>query len=334
MIRNMNNKEKYTDKDWEKLASLLSDETTYSSDELDGFREEDHFGTEKQWKDMGKIGNNKEIDVDKAWNNIYSRIEENGLLSKSVTIEKRFRMQTIIRIAASLLIITGLGITVLYLNNSGVLSGKIVVSANSGERNKEVFLPDGSKVFLNRNSELSYNKNPEKSSRNVTLKGEAFFDIKRDPSKPFIIDAGKANVKVLGTSFSVLTNNSYNAVEVFVKTGSVMLCDSSGNQMILEPGDIGTMDLKSFAKAVNKNPNYLSWNTDLLVYEKQTLDVVFADLKKVYNIDVIADNPEILKNPLTATYEKEPEETIIRLLCSTFTLSYKKDGAVYHLSKK
>jgi transmembrane sensor len=330
----MSNKEKYTDKDWEKIASLLSGETTYSSDELAGFREEDHFSTEKQWKDMGKIGNNKKIDVDKAWNTVYSRIEENGLLLKKTETEKRFTKQTIFRIAASLLIIIGLGITMLYLNNTGVLAGKIVVSANSGERNKEVLLPDGSKVFLNRNSELSYNKNPEKTFRNVTLKGEAFFDIKRDPSKPFIIDAGKASIKVLGTSFSVLTNNSNNAVEVFVKTGSVMLTDSSGNQIILEPGYIGTMDSKSSAKTVNRNPNYLSWNTDLLVYEKQTLDIVFADLKKVYNIDVIADNPEILKNPLTATYEKEPEETIIRLLCSTFTLSYKKDGAVYHLSKK
>jgi ferric-dicitrate binding protein FerR (iron transport regulator) len=331
----MNNIEKYTDKDWEKVASLLSGETTYSSDDLAGFREEDHFGIEKQWKDMGKTGNDRKIDVDKAWISIYSRIEENGLLSKEVTIEKRFRIQTIIGIAASLLIIVGFGLTMFYLNSTGVLTGKIVVSANSGERNKEVSLPDGSKVFLNRNSELSYYKKQEKSSRNVILKGEAFFEIKRDLSKPFIIDAGKASVTVLGTSFSVLTNNSKNAVEVFVKTGSVMLSDSSGNQnLVLEPGYIGTMDSKSSAKEVNKNPNYLSWNTDLFVYEKQTLDVVFSDLKKVYNIDVIADNPEILNNPLTATYEKEPEETIIRLLCSTFTLSYKKDGAVYHLSKK
>ncbi len=331
----MNNKEKYTDKDWEKFASLLSDETTYSSEELHRFREEDHLGIERQWKDMATNGNNKEIDVDKAWDSIYSRLEESGLLSKKVTIEKRFRMKTIIRIAASLLIIIGLGITMLYLNNTGVLSGKIVVSSSSGERNKEVSLPDGSKVFLNRNSELSYFKNPEKSSRNVSLKGEAFFEVQHDPSRPFIINAGKASVKVLGTSFNVLTNNSSNAVEVFVKTGSVMLSDSSGIQnIVLEPGYIGTMDSKSSAKAVNEDPNYLSWNTDLLVYKNTLLDKVFADLKKVYNIDVVADNPEILKNPLTATYEKEPEETIIQLLCTTFTLSYKKDGAVYHLSKK
>jgi transmembrane sensor len=330
----MNYKEKYTDKDWEKLASLLSGETTYPSDQLTEFRETDQTGIEQHWKGMGKMGNNKEIDVDKAWNSFYSRIKENGLLSERITIEKKFRMQTVFRIAASVIIIISLGISMLYINRTGVLTGKIVVKANATERNKEVLLSDGSKVFLNRNSELTYYKN-QNISRNVTLKGEAFFDIKHDPSRPFIIDAGKASVKVLGTSFSVLTNNSDNAVEVFVKTGSVMLSNITGNKsLVLEPGYIGRMDLESAAKIVNEDPNYLSWNTDLLFYKNTPLDKVFSDLKKVYNIDVIADNREILKNPLTATFEKEPEETIIRLLCSTFTLSYKKDGAVYHLSKK
>src|SRR5512138_2918278 len=116
----MNNEKQYTDKDWEKLASQLSGETAYSPDELNGFREEDLIGIEKQWKDMGKIGGNKRIDVDKAWNNVYSRIEENGLLSEGITIESRFRMRTVFRIAASLLIIIGLGITMLYLSRTGV----------------------------------------------------------------------------------------------------------------------------------------------------------------------------------------------------------------------
>ena len=331
----MNNTEKHTDKDWEKLASFFSGETTEPSDELGRFREEDHYSTEKQWNEMGKMGNNKRINVDKAWNNIYSRIEENGLLSKPVRIESRNRIRTLIRIAAAALIIIGLVGTMLYLNKTDALAGKIVVAANSDERNKEVYLPDGSKIYLNRNSELSYNKNLGQSSRNVTLKGEALFDIKRDPSKPFIIDAGKARVKVLGTSFSVLTNNFNNAVEVFVKTGSVMVSDNSGTQnLVLGPGFIGTMDSKSFTKAVNENPNYLSWNTDTLVYEGKNLDVVFADLKKVYDIDVVADDPEILNETITTRFFNQPQDTIIRVICTTFNFSYKKEGAVYHLSKR
>ena len=331
----MNNTQKYTDKDWEKLVSLISGETEDPSDELSRFREEDQYSTEKQWNEMGKTGNNMNINVDKAWNNIYSRIEENGLLSKTDRTENKFNIRTFIRIAAAVLILIGLGSTMLYLNNIGTFSGKIVVMSNSTERNKEVFLPDGSKIFLNRNSKLSYNKNREYSIRNVTLEGEAFFDIKHDPLKPFIIDAGKARIKVLGTSFSVLTNNSNSAVEVFVKTGKVMLSDSSGTQnLILEPGFIGTMSSKSSAKAINENPNYLSWNTDTLVYEGKNLDVVFADLKKTYNINVVPDNQEILNETITTTFYNQPQDTIIRVICSTFNFSYRKEGSFYHLSKK
>jgi transmembrane sensor len=330
----MNKIEKYTDKDWEKLASLLSDETKEPAEKLLEFRQEDQFSTVEKWIEMVKTGNNKKIDADKAWKKIYSRIEKNGLLTKTVGIGRKNRMQIFLRIAAATLIITGLGATILWLNNTS-LSGRIIAMTNSTERNIEVSLPDGSKVFLNRNSELSYSKNPGRITRNVTLKGEAFFDIKRDPSKPFIIDAGKAKIKVLGTSFSVLTNNSNNEVEVFVKTGSVMVTDNEGTQnLVLDPGYIGTIDSKSATKIINENPNYLAWNTDLLVFDKKPLGGVFTDLKKVFDIDVVADDPDILNIPLTTTFEKETQDTIIRVICSTFGGSFKKEGSVYHLSKK
>ena len=330
----MNNTEKYSDKDWEKLASLFSGETTEPTDEMIRFRSEDHLDTEKQWNEMGNTGNDRMINVDKAWNNIYSRIKENGLLSKSVKLENRFTARTFLRVAAIALVIIGMGVTFLYINNSGTLSGKITVAANNSERNLEVLLPDGSKVYLNRNSEISYSKSSGQATRNVKLKGEAFFDITRDPSKPFIIDAGNAKVKVLGTSFSVLTNNINNAVEVFVKTGSVMLSDNEGKQnLILEPGFIGTMSSENSMKVANANVNYLSWNTDLLIYNGQSLDMVFADIKRIYAIDIITNDPDLLKMTLTATYDKEPQDTIIRLICTTFNLSYTKDGSVYLFQK-
>jgi transmembrane sensor len=331
----MDNTEKYTDRDWEILASQISGETAETADELGRFRDDDNYSTEKQWNKIGIMGNKNRIDVDKAWNNVYSRMKENGLLSETVKIDTRNNLKTFIRIAAVALIIIGFGTTMFYLNRSNDLSGKIVIASGTNERNKEVSLPDGSKIYLNRNSELLYNKDLGKTARKVTLKGEAFFEITKDPSKPFIIDAGKASIKVLGTSFSVLTNNSKNAVEVFVRTGTVMVSDNSGTQnLVLEPGFIGTMDSKSSSKTTNENPNYLSWNTDLLVYDGKTMNEVFTDLKKVYDIDVVADNIEILDVPITTTFYNQPQDSIIQVICATFNFSYKKEGSVYHLSTK
>lgn len=331
----MKNIDKYTDKDWEKLAAIFSGEMTESSDDLDSPGMDDDLNMEKQWRKLEDMSNDKEINVDSAWNNTYSRIKENGLLTKTVQIEERNRIRTFIRIAAMALIVIGLGSALFYINSTGFFSKKIIITSNNDQRNIHVSLPDGSIAYLNRNSRLSYLPKFGTGKRNVRLTGEAFFEITPDPLKPFIIDAGKAKVKVLGTTFSVMTNNSNNEVEVFVKTGKVMLSDNSGNQnIVLEPGYIGTIDSKMTNKVLNMNPNYLSWKTDLLDYERQSLEIVFSDLKRVYNIDILVDDPEILNKTLTATYDKEPQDTIIRLICATFNLSYKKEGPFYHLSKK
>ena len=142
----------------------------------------------------------------------------------------------IMRVAAVALIVLSLGTTAIYLNSTGAFSKKITVSTGMDQKNLLVNLPDGSKIFLNRNTGLSYRANFGKHRRDVKLTGEAFFDISHDASKPFIIDAGKAEIKVVGTSFNVITNNAESAVEVYVKTGKVLLSDNSGTQsMLLDP---------------------------------------------------------------------------------------------------
>jgi ferric-dicitrate binding protein FerR (iron transport regulator) len=241
------------------------------------------------------------------------------------------------KIAAAALILLCLGAVALYLNNAGLFSREILLATGNDEKNVMLDLPDGSTIYLNRNSEVTYKANFGKAGRNVKLNGEAFFEIAPDREKPFTIDAGKAKVKVIGTSFNVITNNDNLAVEVFVNTGQVMLSDITGNQnLVLDPGYIGTMDSKVSEKKLNENPNYMAWKTGRLVYTGQRLEVAFKDLKRVYNLDIIADDPEILNDPWywTSPVDNMPQETIIRIICTSFNLSYSKDGNVYHLTKK
>jgi transmembrane sensor len=334
-MKKMKNIEKFTDKEWNELASLLSEEKGEKKDLLSRFIIEDTLNTEKQWKELRNMNNEKEIIVDKAWEKVHSRINEVQLSSNNRQTSFSFIRNPFIRIAASVLILLTIGLTTIYLNNAGTFSKKFTVTSGMDQKNLLVALPDGSKIFLNRNSVFSYHANFGKHKRNVSLAGEAFFEIAADISKPFIIDAGSAKVKVVGTSFNVITNNSDSAVEVYVKTGKVLLTDNSGSQSILlDPGYVGTMDSKISAKKTNMNPNYMSWNTGLLVYNGQKLDIVFSDLKRVYNMDVIADDPSILENTWTSPIDNQSQETIIRLICVSFNLSYTVDGSVYHLTKK
>jgi ferric-dicitrate binding protein FerR (iron transport regulator) len=327
--------ERFTDKEWEELASVLSDEKGDQTDLLDRFMAGDTNNSGKKWKDLKNMNSQEQIDVDKAWNNLHSRLIENGLKISESPARISFMSTTLFRIAVVALILLSLGAAAIYMNNAGYLSKITTVIAGNDQKNILISLPDDSKIYLNRNSEFSYRMNFGKHGRNVKLTGEAFFEISPDVSKPFIIDAGKAIVKVVGTSFNVITNNRESEVEVFVKTGKVLVSDNSGSQSIqLDPGFVGTVDTKRSSKTLNSNPNYLSWKTGYLEYNGQKLSVVFNDLKRVYNMDIIADDPGILENTWVSPIDNLPQETIIRLICTSFNLGYTKDGNIYHLSKK
>jgi ferric-dicitrate binding protein FerR (iron transport regulator) len=114
-----------------------------------------------------------------------------------------------------------------------------------------------------------------------------------------------------------------------------MLSDQAGTrEIVLEQGYIGIMGQSGSSKSLNENRNYLSWNTDLLTYTAEPLKNVLPDLKRVYNINIIADDPEILNEKLWATWDKLPQDTIIRFICTTFNFRYQKEGNNYHLSRK
>jgi ferric-dicitrate binding protein FerR (iron transport regulator) len=334
-MKEMNKTERFTDKELEELASMLSDEKGIESELFNRFMDEDIYGTAKQWKGLRNMSIEKKINVDKAWENVVSRLGENDLKTKTGLDRISILRSSFVRIAASALIILALGITAVYINNNGIPAKKISVATGNDQKNLLVELPDGSKIYLNRNTEVTYRTDFGNKKREIKLSGEAFFDISPDASKPFFIDAGYAEIKVVGTSFNVITKNRDSAVEVFVKTGKVMISDNSGvHSLVLDPGYVGTMDPKVFGKTLNKDPNYLSWNTGHLVYSGQKLDVVFNDLKRVYNMDIVADDAEILDHTWTSPIDNQSQDTIIRLICASFNLSYTREGDVYHLAKK
>ncbi|MGD0340128.1 MAG: FecR domain-containing protein [Bacteroidales bacterium] len=333
----MMNKGRFTDREWEEIASALSGEKEGQPELMKRFMAEDNNEVERKWKGLRTMNEDKEIDVDDAWNKLSSRIDTAEATESRAPARFLFLRSTFMRVAAVALILLGISVVALYFASSDSMSRKIVIATGSSQFNYHVSLPDGSTVFLNRNSEMTYHSNFGKHGRNVALSGEAFFEIAANPARPFIIDAGKARVRVVGTSFNVITNNPNSVVEVFVRTGKVMISDNAGIQnLLLEPGYVGTIDSKNSEKKINNNPNYLAWQTRRLEYNGQTLDVVLRDLKRVYNMDIVADDPDILKNTWTWTSSLDniSQDLIIRLICGTFNLGYSKDGDIYHLVKK
>jgi transmembrane sensor len=331
----MRETDKYTDRDWEELAARFSDEKTGNENANLTGGDDVSLILEKKWRQAGMTGIRGNIDVDGAWNRLYSRLRENGLLTRTVRIGERNSSRLLLRLAASVAVIACLGLAALYITSNGILSREETVIAGNDQKNIEVQLPDGSRIWLNRNSKLTYYPGNSSKSRYAKLTGEAYFEIIHNPDHPFTVEAGNARITDLGTSFNVITNNTNEAVEVFVNTGKVKLADPADkSSVILDPGFVGVLSESGTTRSHNENRNYLSWKTELLTYDGESLKNVFSDLKRVHNINIVADDPQILDEILTATFVKSPQDAIIEAICLPLKLKFHKEGNIYHISKK
>lgn len=238
-MKKRNNKwEEYSDREWEFLASCLSGENGSTAAEESYVESESK--TAELWKSMEKIRgeNQEESGTDRAWATLHGRLKENNLLPDETTSKQPIlrALPLFVRIAAVIVLVAGMGWAATYMFRSGT-TDMVLVSTGRSEKNIKVVLPDGSSVILNHNTQLRYPEKFDQRGRMATLKGEAFFDIISDPANPFFIDAGKASIRVLGTSFNVNTSNRNDEVEVYVKSGRVLFTATDGSDSLqLEEG--------------------------------------------------------------------------------------------------
>ncbi len=325
-MKKLDETEKWNDREWAGAASWLSGEENGDGEKARILASEE-ADIMKKWNDLKHSGE-EPVDVDKAWEKLNGRIEAAEASVMPLPVKRTPFLTTFARIAAMVLIVAGAG----WLLFEVAAPQKITLTSDSDQKNIEVLLSDGSTIFLNRNSSLTYPKNFRSGTRRVSLKGEAFFDIARDEEHPFIIDAGKANIRVLGTSFNVITENASNEVEVYVATGKVMVTNVDGSgSLTLEPEYIGKVSGSNATQERNTNVNYLAWHTGMLTYDGERLEVVFEDLKRAYNIEIKVADPEINDFRLTSPFEQQPQDTIVKLICTTFNLRSVREGTTYIL---
>jgi len=321
-------KDKISKSEWEKLAREIEDGAGNGT--LEKFKSFDEYDTLTHWNNIRLSEEENIIDTDSAWKRIDIMTGASGKQTRSPRLLPSFKY------AAAVAVLAAIGSILLYLVNNNSFSATVTKITDAENKNIEILLPEGSSVILNRNTSISYPKNFGKTSRTLTLEGEAFFNVSAGHDIPFIIRTGDASVEVVGTSFNVITTSSDREVEVFVKTGIVKLSDNENRfSILLEPGYIGSFESNKPVKNLNADMNYLAWNTGVLKYNGESLDIVFRDLHKVYNINVIPADTSILNETwVSPPIDNMQEETIIQLICGSFNLDYEKEGNVYRLSEK
>ncbi len=274
------------------------------------------------------------INPDRAWNRIQSAINHERIhpqRSISVTIK------LLSRIAAIAIILISIGFLTTRVFRHTLSSGIEWVSTQTTTEKVDILLPDNSHVWLNSNSKITYPEKFKAKSREVILQGEAFFEVTKKIRKLFIIHADKSVIQVLETSFNVESYNALSQTIVTVVTGKVSLSDSTNlaNKIILEPGyqGIHNPDDVEFLKKKNDNKNFLAWKTGVLFFENTALDDVCYRLSRHFNMSILLDGNELLRNKnLTVTFDNKDIEEILNILAITLDISYKRDTNIVTLS--
>ncbi|NOZ35365.1 MAG: FecR family protein [Chlorobi bacterium] len=262
---------------------------------------------------------------DIAWNKLYNKIENAGLLTeKEINSGFKFNIRNI---AASVILLIGLSVGLYYGFSEKIISVTAVTQI------KNVILPDGSQISLNVGSEIEYPERFKKNNRKVKFSGEGFFNITKNSKKPFIIKTGDSEIKVVGTSFNVNTKNK--KTEVIVTTGRVEL-KTEKQKIVLNPGEKGISAKGILQKNINKNLNYLSWKTSIFTYENEKLKNIVSDINNVYNVNIVFKTNavgELVAGSMSFNKNTDNIGTLINVLCNTHHLKAEKKGRKIILSE-
>lgn len=288
---------------------------------------------EHLWLETGRLNPPPlAVDTDAAWNRMLFRMNAGETV---VANERGIRpfVRYALRIAAALVILAGIVALIRWWTAKPAM-----IEMAATEMVLRDTLPDGSRITLNSDSRLVFPEKFRSDSRRVKLTGEAYFNVVRDSLRPFIIDAGAAGVKVLGTSFRVKTRPG-EAVEVHVVSGRVLLFRIDPRtedtlSLVLTSGEQGVM--KPGARTPEKKEGRISddlfWANRMLEFEGIPLSEVIGLLEKHYGIAVTVSTPDILYCRLSATFLDDPPGRIMTVIAESFGLQLSTKGNNYQLS--
>lgn len=269
---------------------------------------------EATWEKSLVYKNDFTPNVEFGLSKLKTRMKEEKTTSPKVVPLQNRRSWLRIAAAAAILIVGGL-FTFNQLN-SGLDWQKVAVT----DITKDLTLVDGSLVAINSTSELEYPAEFSAQERRVKLKGEAFFDIAKNPEKPFIIESGDLRIRVLGTSFNVRNYSDESLAEITVRSGRVEVSHKNGGfTQILEANDQLTFDKRRMkVREVSKdnNLNALGWWSGKLVFTSEKMSRVKIAIERTYNVELEFTDAEMLKCPYTISNDVKAEglENLLKVL--------------------
>ncbi|MCK9628637.1 MAG: FecR domain-containing protein [Bacteroidales bacterium] len=274
---------------------------------------------------MNSVKNNKMADL--AWDKLHDRLERDGLLDDNVVKRDAtlFTGKFVLSLAASLVLIACA--TIYILSDLSGSKREMMILGNTESTTLVKTLEDGSVVYLASGSQITYPSKFDKHTREVALKGDAFFEVAKDKNAPFIIDAGIMEIRVLGTSFNVRTTDTL-APSLSVRTGLVKITlKSGGSSGNVAAGETATIKEKSLKVAPTIDITQFSRYSDQIHFKDERLADVINVINRMANSGAqgvtLSVDKSLEERRLTATFTDTTPESIAQMICIALNLKYK-----------
>lgn len=278
----------------------------------------------------------QEIDgqVNQIWNALEEKLASQKSQNRSTQVPKWLINQWV-QIAATLLIVTGLSfVAYTYIVDAtqslALAESNMVIKSNPKGRKSTVTLSDKTRVDLNAESSIEYLSNFNDDIREVSLIGEAFFNVERDETRPFIIKVNGIDVKVLGTSFNIKAYPGDKQIEVAVLSGNVEVTyREKGNTVNLVKNELAYYhyDSNNFSKKQIEDIELIfAWKEQKLVFKNQDLSSLMETLSRWYGVDIDYGGIVNKKKQITGSYQNASLREVMMGLAHNYQFEYEING--------
>lgn len=273
----------------------------------------------KLFNETARLKTWQQFDEETAW------IKFRSTLSSSISQtrdEGLYSMKMFWRVAATIVFILGVG----YFFYEKFFDVRDELSVTSIQATQQSVLPDGTEVFLNKNSTITYGYHPTKRKRKVKLEGEAYFKIADRQDEQLLLEIGNVIIEDIGTSFNVRAYPDSPFIEVYVATGEVAFYTLENEGIRLIAHETGIYDKKShtFFKKEGTDENILSYKTGVFVFQDAKMSSVIDAINEVYSVKLKLDDKAAENCRITVTFKNESIGVIADVIAETLSFNIEK----------
>jgi ferric-dicitrate binding protein FerR (iron transport regulator) len=283
----------------------------------------------ESFKAIWKATNSKTSVPDFSTLDEWQRLKEKTVsISSADNVERQRAMWVpIYKIAAAAAVLILAAVAVRYFSNDHQDQPKYTKVEAHGVVTT-VSLPDGSTVVLNKTGELIYDNRFNETERAVSFKGEAFFDIAKNPEKKFIIKTSNTAIEVLGTSFNVRAMEQETNTSVYVVTGKVKVSDNNASMITLVPGETGTYNQSNHVleKSLAEDGNALAWRDRKLNFKATRLHKVVTSVEQYFGVQIKLEGEKLGECRFTSSFDNPTLEEVIEAISVSLDLEFKSTG--------